>query len=346
MLLILFVLMGSFSLTGCQPEEKITRAARPRLNDMNRLLVAIVQRDDPKGEIKIKTWFFLVAGADSEIDALADPFYQFLKSIRFDSPNDPTWTLPQGWTEKKEKDPKMPAATISTGADVKSLSLTVWSRKFANVTDNVNNWRRQLGLMGLDLLDLDGFMRPEKVAGRPALVVDTTGPASIARLQPLTDPPPPPFRFQTPPEWEEIPPTNQKFYVLSFVARDGARKADINVSVLPGDGGGLAPNVNRWRGQIKLADLVPAQIDALPDVAIGNAKGKLVDFTGPEPPPEPEPPLEDGKKLWKQQPDRILGAVIFRTDNSLFFKMTGPADLVGRQQPAFETFLKSIKFDG
>ena len=39
-------------------------------------------------------------------------------------------------------------------------------------------------------------------------------------------------------------------------------KAEIAVTVFPGNVGGLTANVNRWRGQIGLAPLAPAELEA------------------------------------------------------------------------------------
>ena len=109
------------------------------------------------------------------------------------------------------------------------------------------------------------------------------------------------------------------------------KKAEVTVSIFPGEAGGLVANVNRWRKQIGLDELPATQINALPEVSIGNLKGKLVDITGPAAPPVP---------------NRILGAILKREADSLFFKMRGPSDFVGEQRSVFETFLKSIKFAG
>ena len=38
--------------------------------------------------------------------------------------------------------------------------------------------------------------------------------------------------------------------------------------------------------------------------------------------------------------------MVVRGDQSIFFKMKGSAELVGKQKPAFEAFLKSVKFAG
>ena len=42
---------------------------------------------------------------------------------------------------------------------------------------------------------------------------------------------------------------------------------------------------------------------------------------------------------------RMLAGTLLHGGRSWFVKMTGPADLVGKQQPAFETFVKSLRFE-
>lgn len=337
LLLILIPLLASFNLPGCQPEDKITREKRPRLNDMKRLLAAIVL---PQGDRQAqKTWFFKVVGLESEIEPAVESFNDFVRSIRFADPDHPTWTLPHGWTDDKDK--KLRYATIYVGPKGKAPELTVTALqgvKAASVPENVVRWRIQLGLKitradGSPLLgagDLEDFYRYEHAGDLTVLVVDMIGPGG-GNMPPMEEPAPtePPFKFEVPLGWKEIPPTD-KLYVLSFVTVDKDKKAAINVSVFPGAGGGLLLNVNRWRGQVNLGALTAEQVNALPDVAVGDAKGKLVDIKGPDAPP---------------QRNRILGAILIRATDSRFFKMMGPSDVVDQQQQAFETFLKSIKFD-
>ncbi len=52
--------------------------------------------------------------------------------------------------------------------------------------------------------------------------------------------------------------------------------------------------------------------------------------------PEPAPGSGDA--------ERILGVILHRDDTAWFFKMTGDADLVEKQKPAFIAFLKSVEF--
>jgi hypothetical protein len=338
-----------FTLAGCRPEEKIARKSVPRLNDMKRILAAIVPPE--KGRKDDKTWFFKLSGLESQIEPLVASFNGFLKTLRFENPETPVWTLPAGWIEEKDPANKMRFATIYTGPKDKALELTVsglQGEQAGSIQANVNRWRRQIGLSGMEiydpddprmegmrLFDLKYFLRPEVLAGRQGYVVDMIGPGAAAAppmAPPMEQPPEPadpPFKYSVPDGWKKIAPTSS-VYILSLLAVDQDKRADINVSILAGDGGGVQLNVNRWRGQVKLADLTAEQIKALPDVAIGNSKGKLVDMTGP-------PGLPKG--------NRIVGAILLRERDSLFFKMMGPDDWVGKQLPAFEAFLKSVQLN-
>jgi hypothetical protein len=279
-------------------------------------------------------WIFKIIGTESDIDGLTESFDQFLASIQFADHDKPTWTLPQGWTQDKDKTKQTHYATIHTGPGANAAEMTVTvrpSEQAVPLKDLVNSWRSELGVKGLDMLDLEDFFRHWSIAGRPAVIVDMIGPTSLKAREesrPLAQGAP--FKFDTPSGWTQIPATST-FYVLSFMAADKDKKAAINVSIMAGDGGGLAANVNRWRGQVGLNPVTAAEINALPEVQIGTAKGKLIDVAGNSAPP---------------QSNRILGAILIRQTDSLFFKMTGPKEFVGQQQPAFESFLKSIQFDG
>jgi hypothetical protein len=324
---------------GCQPEEKITRRITPRLNDMKRLVAAIVLPENNQKEEK--TWFFKLVGQESQIEPLAQPFEDFLKTIRFETPEAPSWTLPQGWSDEKSKDNNLRYATIYTGPKGTALEITVFGlqgEKAASVPDNVVRWReKDLGLKNIFTpRDLEDFYRLEEVGKRSAVIVDMVGPGP-RREQPrefpreapagAIKPPAPPFEYKIPDGWKETPPAVE-FSILAFQAGDMDGKVEINVSIA---GGSLVANVNRWRGMFKLTAMTQDQVNGLPEVVIGNAKGKLVDITGADAPP---------------QRNRIVVAVLVRPNDSVFFKMTGPSESVGRQKPALEAFLKSIQFGG
>jgi hypothetical protein len=285
------------------------------------------------------TWEFKVVGSDSEIESLALPFYEFIRSIRIASPDNPTWTLPQGWIEEKDKVKEQRFLTIHTGLKGKAPEITVsplQGENAASIPLNVIRWRRQLGLKDnvLGATELEEFCRFEPVGNRMAVVVDMIGPggggANMPPLEPASPQPKLPFIYKTPDGWKETRPTSN-LTLLAFRAGTNDKKADITVSMFQGESGGLTANVNRWRTQVGLEGLTAAEVNALPDVPIGNTRGKLVDVTGPATPP---------------RPNRIVGAILIRETDSLFFKMTGPSEFVGEQRAAFERFLKSIRFDG
>jgi len=241
--------------------------------------------------------------------------------------------------EVAAKDPKnkLRFATIHTGPKGKAPELTVSALQGAQAGSppaNVRRWRVQLGLKdNLGELDLEDFYRDETVGGLPAIVVDMIGPGSAEKMRPMEEPGPagPAFKFEAPKGWKEVPPN--QFSSLSFLIVEKDKKAIVTVSELQGDGGGLLENVNRWRKQVGLGPIDATQADALPEIVIDSLKAKLVDVTGTGPNVPPER-------------NRILGAVLLRANQAVFFKLTGPRDFVGQQQSAFETFLKSIRFGG
>jgi hypothetical protein len=114
--------------------------------------------------------------------------------------------------------------------------------------------------------------------------------------------------------------------LASFEIPDPAGAGDVSVSSLVGDGGGLLANVNRWRGQVGLPPLDEAALksESAPIRTAGDDSGILVDLPGAE--------------------KRILGAVISNGGKSWFFKLTASNALVARERPAFEAFVRSVRF--
>ncbi len=326
----------SFAFVGCHEEEKITRAVRPRVNEMKRVLGAIVPPEDKRGDKEQKTWVFKVIGSDSEVEPLVDPFNDFIHSVEFDG-DQPKWKLPEGWTEERAKEDGLRFTTIHTGPKGKSPDVSVTAitgEVAASIGENVDRWRvKDLGYNTFrdrrGNPDVDDFYRYISIANnRLAVLVDMTGPGPRDNAAAMRAPAPDrePFKYTLPEGWSKAPP--KQFSILSFVAADKENKADITVTAA---GGTMLSNVNRWRNQLQLGPMTAEQVKALPEAAIASTKGILVDITGPAAPP---------------QANRIVGVIVQQGDQSLFFKMTGPAEFVGKQKPAFENFLKSIQLGG
>jgi hypothetical protein len=163
---------------------------------------------------------------------------------------------------------------------------------------------------------------------------DTTAPPPAAPAQMPTTMPAglpapdnstlPKLKYALPDGWQEKAPTEMR--VASFGISENGKTADVSVIPLGGMAGGDLPNVNRWRGQVGLPPLADDDLQKLVEkVEVAGQPADLYDLAGTD--------------------QRILGVIFHRDDATWFFKMTGDADLVEKQKPAFATLLKTIQFD-
>jgi hypothetical protein len=143
-----------------------------------------------------------------------------------------------------------------------------------------------------------------------------------------------PFRFTKPDDWEERPPDKPQGIprLAVFVVRDGEHNAEVSVVPLPEQGAGALMNVNRWRRQLGLGPIDDAQLQKeLRYLNAAGSRAPYVDLTGRDP---------------TGPPQRILGSWIVHGGQAWFIKMKGSPELVGKQQAAFEAFVKSMRFEG
>ena len=133
--------------------------------------------------------------------------------------------------------------------------------------------------------------------------------------------------WMVPSDWKEGELT--QFLVARYIIQGhGDATAAVNVSQLDLDGGGLMPNINRWRQQIGLA---PEEEDSQVTVVnVSGGKASLVDMTGTDP--------SSGK------PARLIGVVLPLNGQTWFYKLMGDPDLVAQQKDAFINFVKSAKY--
>jgi hypothetical protein len=110
----------------------------------------------------------------------------------------------------------------------------------------------------------------------------------------------------------------------------GDATAAATVSQLDGDGGGLLPNVNRWRGQLGQAPISEEDAAKLPAVDAVGSKATVADFTGTD--------AHTGK------PARLVGVVLPLNGQTWFYKLTGDPDLVAQQKDAFIKFIQSAQY--
>lgn len=137
------------------------------------------------------------------------------------------------------------------------------------------------------------------------------------------------FEYDLPDGWEALPPT--QFRLVNLRNLDDPM-AEITLTFLGGNGGGLGANINRWRGQVGLDPATPAEIGAYPKRTIFGNEATYVEFTGSYQ-GMGGPKIEDGA---------LYGAIFSRGGGTLFVKMTGPRETLEAQRDTFATFLDSL----
>ena len=104
----------------------------------------------------------------------------------------------------------------------------------------------------------------------------------------------------------------------------GGAPADLSITAFPGDVGGEAANLNRWRGQLQLAPASETELAAaITRFESGGLKFAVVDF-------------DNGQQ-------RLLGAIVPFRGSTWFFKLMGPAAPLAQEKPAFIAFLKTVQ---
>lgn len=139
-----------------------------------------------------------------------------------------------------------------------------------------------------------------------------------------------PFHYSVPAGWTEIAPT--QFRNPNFtIGPDG--DMECYVSVLPGGGGGININLNRWRGQFGAPEYTTEEIDALPSVMIMGHPAKVANFSG----------AFKGMGETVAKPDyRLIGAMVQAPDKLITIKLTGPESKVMPQLNKFASFVDSL----
>lgn len=137
-------------------------------------------------------------------------------------------------------------------------------------------------------------------------------------------------KWTVPADWETAPGT--QFSIAKFAAKgNGGAKADITVSALGGDGGGLLPNANRWRGSLGLGNVTQAELDKLvAKISVSGVEASAVDFTGSD--------LASGDAA------RLIVVAVPTGGQTWFYKITGDAGVVTQQKDAFLKFVASAKY--
>jgi hypothetical protein len=131
--------------------------------------------------------------------------------------------------------------------------------------------------------------------------------------------------WQAPAQWTPKPASAMR--KGSYAVPGDGGEADLSITAFPGDVGGELANVNRWRGQVGLANLRPEDLEG----AVSREEGNGLKFTIVELAPRGDP---GGKGM--------LGAIVPFNGSTWFFKLMGPGASVRSAKPAFIGFLHSV----
>jgi hypothetical protein len=132
--------------------------------------------------------------------------------------------------------------------------------------------------------------------------------------------------WKVPDGWKET--TGQMLVAKFLISGAGNSQAAVNVSVT---GGGLVMNVNRWRGQLGLDPAAEGDIEKQgTPVDTEGGKATLFDMSG-----------KDAKT---GGPARILGIVLLHGDQTWYYKLMGPPNLVDQNKEKFLNFVKTVKY--
>jgi hypothetical protein len=132
--------------------------------------------------------------------------------------------------------------------------------------------------------------------------------------------------WQVPAGWQEV--NGGSFLVAKFMLTgEGGTTAAVNVSEAAGDGGGLAPNVNRWCGQLGLP---PEDEISTVTFTVPGGQAQIVDFSGTN--------AQTGR------PAEIVGIVVTQSAQTWFYKLMGDPALVTAQKDTLTSFVKGTQF--
>ena len=176
-------------------------------------------------------------------------------------------------------------------------------------------------------------LRPDHTFEQPVLTTDSaTRFGYSARPAEASNDNAPRLVWQVPKGWKEIATTAMRDANLRFGPHG---EGECYLARLPGGGGGLAANVNRWRNQMGLDPIDAAAVEALPSQRLFGQAATLVDLEG----------TFEGMGMAPKPDHRLRGLILSAAGGGIFVKMTGPRALVTANIDAFDQFCRSLSLD-
>ena len=333
------------TLAGCRHEEDIIKETVEHPDrEPIRLRVAVMERAD-------SVWFFRMSGPVDLVAAHEKTFEEFVRSVSFDE-DEAKWTEPKGW----KKDPKGKERYAGFRIDAKPKEMEIAVTRLPlhddgfDLMKNMHRWQKQVHVpLTENHKDLDKEVKRDKVGAQAVTWVDLRG----LGVHTVSKPPEPmaagnpkkflpgamlkkkqaavaaqgdklPFTYDIPAGWVKKPP--RQFILAAFEVKEGNQSAELTLSTLGGSVGG---NIKRWRDQVGLPEVTDAEAERQAiERQVAGRNAYYVDLFN----------KAAGQK-------RILGIVIPMGRESLFIKMTGPHEVIGKHMDEFEAFVKSFKIE-
>lgn len=167
----------------------------------------------------------------------------------------------------------------------------------------------------------------------PKVAAKAVPPAPVAGVPPAAISSPAPSVGWTKPErWGDAPASAMRTASFAVPSAGDAGEADCSIIRLAGEAGGIAKNVNRWRGQLGLEPQDPAAIMAAVE-SHTTAGGLTATIVG----------LIVGADKTPGAGQAILAAIIPQGGSTLFVKIWGPHDTVAGASEEFGALVKSLR---
>ncbi len=136
--------------------------------------------------------------------------------------------------------------------------------------------------------------------------------------------------WTVPAGWQSVAPS--QFLLAQYMIQSNGAQAEVNVSQLAGEGGGLAANVTRWRRQLGLPAVEQEEdlSKMVESLTVPGAQAQMVDLTG--------------SSAKTGQPARLVGVVLPMNGQTWFYKLMGDPALVAAQKDTFVKFIQSAHY--
>lgn len=323
---------------------------------MQRMLAAII----PNGD---RAWFVKAMGPVEKIASIESDFGPFVESLAFNADETPEWKLPDGWTQAANTSQMRFATIKAKDAEVAVSFLGLSGDLQDYLLRNINRWRGQVGLANITVENLSESTTTIKLAGDlEATLIDVTGESSGAPMAPFAGggssavlPPSHPPISNLPPSHPDVTstpagparPNSDKrpgpnadtngwdipsdwtpgrmsaMRKAAYNVESDGKKAEITVIGLKPSG--LTENINRWRGEIGLANITEAEAEAAATtIEVDGAESRMVVLDGGE-----------GKQA-------TAAVIVPKGQRMWFVKMKGDTEIVLKQVDAFKRFASSL----